>query len=178
MRNFPGVQIPQAFQPAIIPKDVPGLGLRNLALQIFSSNIFRPSGKKTFCNLFVSLFFHRLGYSKFNGLLASEIVKRATSSADFIEVEISEAITASRSGRVLFAGVEGVPHGHVCILLNSLPSFSPSFDRFVPHCVNVGRSYKWDVPVSLAFKKMPHFFMLQDAAMPSGYLSRLILPGK
>lgn len=135
--------------------------VRSTALGIFSSQLLRPRDSVTFCNLFVQLFFSRMGYNGFKGMLASDMVRFARSSGDFLRVGIRDAISAAVAGQPSFAGLEGSPHGHVCILLDSTPSFSQRFDQMVPHCVDVGKNYRWDVPISFAFRSMPEFFILK-----------------
>lgn len=135
--------------------------VRSTALGIFSSQLLRPRDSVTFCNLFVQLFFSRMGYNGFEGMLASDMVRFSRSSGDFLRVGIRDAISAAVAGQPSFAGLEGSPHGHVCILLDSTTSFSQRFGQMVPHCVDVGKNYRWDVPISFAFRSMPEFFILK-----------------
>lgn len=141
-----------------------GLSPRYAAFALFLREDMRPRGRLTFCNLFVSAFFEYFGFSGFRGRLANDFDMVARSSRGFVEMGLSEWVTSSPSNQFGFACLSGSPHGHVVLLLDSLPSFSPSFECLVPHCVDVGRNYSWDVPISRAFKSIPKLFKFSPAA--------------
>lgn len=127
---------------------------------------FRPlPNGTTFCNKFIHSICGGLGYDKFKGLLANEIVDIMSDTKNgWISVSESVAQDHANTGVIVIAGRRMTKHGHINIIIPGIMEKSPSWERLVPKCANVGGSVFIGKRISFAFRKEdpPEYFCLGE----------------
>jgi hypothetical protein len=127
-------------------------GRRNAQLHrtVQSINIqrFRAQGRTTFCNQAVHAIASKLGYRRFGGLVANQMIRQMQApGSGFRQVSAQEAIRMAQQGKLVVAGwynntpragrPDGRAPGHVAVVTGE---FSPG----VPGIAQAGRNtFEW-----------------------------------
>jgi hypothetical protein len=126
----------------------------------FSVKNYPPEEGKTFCNFAVQYVCHLLGYTGFDSMMASEMVKKMRVAKEWEKVPSDKVQELVNAGHFVIAGQEGDPHGHVVVCRPGLSAFSQKWNgSFVPKCMNVGEVVSLKDGVNFAFQDMPEFFV-------------------
>jgi len=126
---------------------------------VVSSPRFAPKDGKTFCNLAVDAICSALGYVKFHGLTANEIVDALCSNGDWTACDETGAAVSAKMGRLAVAALKGEPHGHVAVVYPGPTVFSGKWKRYVPKVANVGAK-NGVMGANWAFKDPPGYYLL------------------
>lgn len=139
----------EAYDAYHVPKDVDG----------------KP-GLETFCNLAVNYVCSRMGYEKFKGMVANQIVDYMKRKPEEWEpVKMADAQAFANDGRLLLAGAQEAPHGHVTVLRPGIEEYSGKWSAKVPKTVDVGGGSEIGKSLAYAFggPKPPEIWMLRHA---------------
>ena len=117
---------------------------------------------ETWCNMAVQHVCGRMGYEKFKGMVANQMVDFMKRSFDWEPIEMSKAQGFANDGRLVLAGQQAQGHGHVVVIRPGVEEFSQSWQIKTPKCVNVGKSSFVGKRLSFAFKEKPDFWALKD----------------
>lgn len=121
---------------------------------------YQPRDGLTFCNYFVEAAAEWFGYRGFGGLMANGIVEKMRNTPNtFSLVGYKEAAEHANTGRLVIAGQQAEPHGHVCIVYPGNMGWSGSWNCEVPLAANVGKNCWVGLPLSRAFKAQPELFL-------------------
>lgn len=118
---------------------------------------------ETFCNLAVQHVCGRMGYEKFKGLVANQMIDFMRRSFDWEKIEMSRAQELTNGGRLVLAGQQAQGHGHVAVIRPGVAEFSGSWNEKAPKACNVGATSFIGKRLSFAFKQKPEFWVLKDA---------------
>lgn len=101
---------------------------------------FQPEADATYCNVAVSYIAKQLGYQGFVALLANQIVAKMKSSPDFAEVKAEAAQKLANDGKLVVAGIQDEPHGHVAVVAPGKAITSPKWrGALAPLVYNCGK---------------------------------------
>jgi hypothetical protein len=139
----------EAYDAYHVPKDVDG----------------KP-GDETFCNMAVNYVCSRLGYEKFKGMVANQIVdymRRKPEEWEPVNMDAAQAL--ANEGRLLLAGVQDEPHGHVAVIRPGVEEYSGKWKAKAPKTGNVGGSSAIGKSLAWAFGGYtpPEIWMLKNA---------------
>lgn len=120
----------------------------------------------TFCNLSINYICSRLGYEKFKGMVANQIVdymRRKTEEWEPVPMDKAQAL--ANEGKLLIAGVQNDPNGHVSVIRPGIEEFSGKWSAKAPKTGNVGASSAIGKSLAWAFggPKPPEIWMLKNA---------------
>lgn len=122
-----------------------------------------PRGGDTFCNKSVQHVAGRLGYEKLKGMLANQIVDFLSRSADWEPVEMDKAQAYANEGRLVVAGLQAEPHGHVVVIRPGLEDRSAKWGNVVvPKASNVGANSYIGKHLAWGFQDKPKLWMLKE----------------
>lgn len=121
-------------------------------------------GLETMCNLAVNYVCSRLGYDKFKGMVANQIVDYMRRKPEEWEpVEMSRAQDLANEGRLLLAGIQEDIHGHVVVIRPGIEEFSGKWSARAPKAGNVGATSAMGKSIAWAFggPTPPEIWMLK-----------------
>lgn len=118
----------------------------------------------TFCNMAVHHVCARMGYDKFKGLLANQIVDFLRRSPEWTPVPLSGAQELANEGRLVVAGAEDHPHGHVVVVRPGAEDFSGKWESKAPKVSQVGATSYIGRSMAWAFQEIPEIWVLNETA--------------
>ena len=141
------------------------LRLIDAICEAFDSRMM-PTEDATFCNLATQYVLARFNYTKMDGMTADQMFDFLTRSEDWSPVDMGDAQDLANAGRVVVAGMQADPHGHVVVIRPGRPEYSGKWATNTPKCSNVGLRPWGRIGdgVSFAFKEIPKFFLLKQEA--------------
>lgn len=120
---------------------------------------FKPKSGVTWCNLATEYICEKMGYNKFDGMVANEIVRTLRASLEWGPIKIEEAQDYANQGRLVVAGMQSQPHGHVVVIRPGVATYSPKWGVLSPKVVNIGADNFLDKGLSWVFKEKPEVFL-------------------
>lgn len=97
---------------------------------------------QTYCNESIQHVCGRMGYTKFKDMVANQIVDFMSRSSDWQKVNLADAQGLANQGKLLIAGQQADPHGHVVVLMPGNMQMAGHWNVKVPRVSNVGeKSY-------------------------------------
>jgi len=128
---------------------------------VFTSKAWEPQGQITFCNLAVKDVCQRLGYSRFDNMLANDMVNYMEYSDEWKEVTADIAYMAASVGYIVLAALKSSPHGHIVVIRPGEKVHTKKWNKKVPKCMNIGKSYQLNIGVNWAFGgEEPKYYVL------------------
>lgn len=123
-------------------------------------------GLESACNMATNYVCSRLGYDKFKGMVANQIVdymKRKPE--EWEEVSLDQAQGLANEGRLVVAGEQADGHGHVCVIRPGIEEFSGKWMAKAPKAGNVGMKSAIGKSLSWAFggPKAPGLWVLKES---------------
>lgn len=100
---------------------------------------FQPEGETTFCNLGANYICKEIGFKDFNGLTANQMVARMKNAPDFALVLSDIAQSLANDGRMVIAGIQADPHGHIALCYPGKVMFSGKWQENAPMICNIGK---------------------------------------
>lgn len=117
----------------------------------------------TWCNKAVNEVATALGYTKFKGKLANEIIdllEKECETREWEKVEIGFSCVRVNEGNLVVAGLKNPGgHGHVCIVRPGNPDYSPKWNCGVPKVMNIGTDVFIDSNLAWAFGGKPNVYV-------------------
>lgn len=120
-------------------------------------------GSTTYCNIAVDRICSFLGYEKFKGLVANEILTLCRKSKEWQPASSDACYEAAWMGEVAIAGQSGEPNGHLAVIYPDTKIYSGKWKKYVPKVANVGKR-NGIMGVSYAFREEPDYFILRQGA--------------
>lgn len=93
----------------------------------------------TYCNFAVDFICKKMGLDIFDGLVANAIVDLMKRTADFAIVHCDSAEALANDGRLVIAGIQEQPHGHVAVCMPGKAFYSGKWVENAPLIANVGK---------------------------------------
>jgi hypothetical protein len=122
---------------------------------------FAPRDGETFCNEAVQYVAAKMGYDRFEGKLANEIVDTLNNDKRWAKVDSNEAAERASEGRLVLAGRKDQPHGHVCIVRPGTLEMSGHWKENAPKVMNIGKDCFLSKGANFAFQEKPDYFSLE-----------------
>lgn len=117
----------------------------------------------THCNQSVNHVCGRLGYEKFKGMVANQIIDFMRRSDDWKKIELEDAQSFANEGRLVIAGAMAEPHGHVVIIRPGLEELSAKWNsKKVPKASHVGANSCIGKSLAWAFKDIPELWVKNE----------------
>lgn len=134
----------------------------DLCLDGINNPSYEPRDGRTFCNLFTSSVAIALGYRKFVGLLANDMIAHMDLSTSWKGIKMEKASKDAMDSFII-AGKVANKHGHVCVVLPGKTVYSKNWDKKCPIVASIGKKDKegqWAFikGVNFAFKDEPRFW--------------------
>src|ERR1044071_1114690 len=85
------------------------------ACEAYDNPNFRKPGA-TWCNLATQYVCEKMGYTKFSGMVANEMVQLMRDSKEWEAIPIGSAQAFANSGMLVISGAQDHPHGHVVVV--------------------------------------------------------------
>ncbi len=112
----------------------------------------------TYCNQAVNYIATNLGYTRFQGKLANQMVKLMETSPDWAPLSAEDAKKAADDGRLVVAGVKGDKHGHVAVVMPGREMvWSRKWHKKAPVVASAGKK-NWIIGANWAFKDPPGYW--------------------
>ena len=135
------------------------LRLFDAVAEAYDNPNYRPRSGLTFCNLACQYICEKMGCNKFDGMMANEIVDTMRKSSDWGSIKIEEAQDYANQGRLVVAGQQNQPHGHVVVIRPGVATYSPKWGVLSPKVVNIGADNFLDKGLSWVFREKPEVFL-------------------
>lgn len=129
---------------------------------------FKPRGGMTFCNQAVRFIAERLGYQGFKSMLANQMVAFMRSSPAWLPIQLDQAQGYANQGRLVVAGLQDQPHGHVTLVRPGVADFSGKWKTAAPKVINIGADNFIGKGLNWAFQKKPEVFLLKTEEKTGG----------
>ena len=115
----------------------------------------QPYKGVTYCNQFVAYVADAAGCHDLHGLLANQIIDKISVESDkWVMVEADLAQKAANDGQFVIAGASNAAgHGHVCVIIPGIVTWSKMLEDDVPCVANVGNKNECGRPASFYFTK-------------------------
>lgn len=118
---------------------------------------FQPKGETTYCNCAVQYIAEKMGFTGFDDMLANQMIWRMRNAPDFAVVSPEAAQQIANDGRLVIAGREDQPHGHVCVCAPGTTLYSGKWRDKAPMVFNVG-ARNGLMGANYAFREMPDYW--------------------
>jgi hypothetical protein len=121
-------------------------------------------GLETFCNLAVNHVLARMGYEKFKGMVANQMIDALSRSSDWEGIPMDQAQVIANAGGVVLAGEASDPHGHVVVVRPGIADLSAKWHKFTPKVSHVGGKSLIGKSAAYAFPgaDLPGFWKLKE----------------
>lgn len=120
-----------------------------------------PKDGATFCNLAVQHICARMGFDRFRGMVANQMVDMLKRSLEWEKIVMEEAQPLANEGRLVIAGIQDNPHGHVAVVRPGLEEFSRKWEKRVPKICQVGGTSYIGKSLAWAFAAEPEIWVLK-----------------
>lgn len=120
-----------------------------------------PKEGSSFCNFSVQHVAGRMGYDKLKNMVANQVVDFLRRSSDWQKVEMSEAQGLANDGRLVVAGAQAEPHGHVVVVRPGVEEYSAKWQAKAPKVSHVGGMSYIGRSLAWAFKDVPELWVLK-----------------
>lgn len=103
-------------------------------------------------------------YDGFVGLQANDIIEKMEMDKAVWQRLYGHGLAQGEAnrGEMVVAGLEGRKHGHVVVIYPGKMVFSGKWERWVPLCMNVGKSNWVGRGINYAFRKEPKYFLYME----------------
>jgi len=125
--------------------------------------LFPAAGSETYCNTGLQHVAKRLGCHDLDGLVATEMVRRAAALPGWRQDTWERAVRHAQQGGLAFLGLEGYPHGHVASVAALPMEQSGTWGCSVPILANVGKPPN-------GFKRASQCFLLVERPLIKTFL--------
>ena len=120
---------------------------------------YKPKSGITHCNQGVQYICEKMGYNKFDGMLANEMVNTMRASLEWAIIKVEDAQGYANEGRLVIAGQQNEPHGHVVIIRPGVADHSAKWGVLSPKVVNIGADNFLDKGLAWVFRDKPEVFL-------------------
>lgn len=137
--------------------------LMDACCEAYDKYRIKDTAAMTYCNQTVQMIAEKLGFKKFNMMLANQMIEYMRSHpAEWGKVELPEAQDLANRGFLLIAGQQAEPHGHVVVIRPGVAVHSAKWGCDAPKVINIGAENFIDKAVSWVFKDKPDVFLYKE----------------
>jgi len=128
------------------------------AMELYPPEIKDGNVVKTFCNFGVNHVCSAMGFDGFKGMMANQMVFTMQHSPFFSEVYPEVAKEIADNGKIVIAGLQDDPHGHVAVVYPGKDMvMSGKWKMRVPQVGNVGKENRI-MGANYAFGSAPKYY--------------------
>lgn len=127
--------------------------------EVYDNPNFKPRSGMTFCNMAVQYICEKMGYKKFDGMVANEMIQTMKTSLEWGPIKIEDAQDYTNQGRLVVAGMQDNPHGHVVIIRPGVSDYSAKWGCKSPKVINIGTDNFIGKGLSWVFRDKPEVFL-------------------
>ena len=130
----------------------------DIAIKMCHDKKYLPRDGMTFCNEYVMDVLKALGCPLDRYYSANDMIDLFESK--YRKLDVIGALTATREGGIVIAGMKHEGHGHVSVLIDHNPELSGTWGKYAPFLANVGQK-NGVMKASFAFRSEPVYYLVR-----------------
>lgn len=128
--------------------------------EVYDNKRYRPRNGKTYCNFAVRYIAEKMGYWKFNRMLANQMIDLMERSPKWRTIkDMRDVQPIANLCELIIAGEKREKHGHVAVVRPGNMEWSNKWGCYCPKVCNIGKNNRLSKGVNWAFKNIPTFYI-------------------